>query len=221
MQRRRHIAGDESCPYQAETTGIVVRHHKRLRTRIGSHAEGVRQFGQQCQNERAAAGAEVGDAQFSRARSAGIDRRERRLDDSFCFWSWHQRRGIDAQRQAPEFLVSENACARLAGEAAVRQRRNDIFLVCAKLARRGRSERRMIEAKGVAYKDTGIEVWGVQAGGLEFCRQRTPDLGSRARTVRPCNSGSIGVRRHQFTSSAASNAAWFSATSALMISPKA
>ena len=64
-----------------------------------------------------------------------IDRRERRLDDSFGFRSRHQRRGIDAQRQAPELLAAENARDRLAGEAAVRQSGDGVFLVRAEPAR--------------------------------------------------------------------------------------
>ena len=207
----------------AETAGIVARHHERLGTRVGADAEGVRQFGQERQNERAAAGAEVGDAQRSRARAVHVDRCERSLDDGFRFRSRHQRRGIDAQWQAPEFLVPDNARDRLAGEATVRQSGDGVFLIRAKPARGSRGERRMIEAKRVADQDTGVEFGRVEARGAKFCRQRTPRRGNsaRIRAVGFCKTSGGIDDWHQFTSSAASSAAWFSATSASMISPSA
>src|SRR4029077_15647636 len=91
-------------------------------------------WGQGPENGAPGAGAEIGNAQFSRARAAGIDCRECSLDDRFRLRPWHQRRGIDAQRQAPEFLIAENARDRLAGEAASSQSGDGAVLVRTNLA---------------------------------------------------------------------------------------
>ena len=81
----------------------------------------------------------------------------------------------------------------------------------------------MIEAKRVADKDAGVEVGRVEFAGTKSRRQRAAHLGNSThiRAVRFCKSGSGIDVWHQFTSSAASNAAWFSATRASMISPSA
>ena len=50
-----------------------------------------------------------------------FDGRERRLDDRFRLRPRHQRRGIDAKLQAPEFLEADNARYRFMGEAALGQ----------------------------------------------------------------------------------------------------
>jgi hypothetical protein len=67
----------------------------------------------------------------------------------------------------------------------------------------------MIEAKRVTNEDTGVEIGRVEAAGVQCCRQRAARFGNSAsiRAVRLCKSGSIGARRHQFASSAASKAA--------------
>ena len=89
----------------------------RLRTHVGADAGGVRQFGEQGDQQCAGAGAEVGDAQRAVARSICVERGERGFDQGFGFGARHQRGGVELQRQAPEFLDAENARDGLAVEA--------------------------------------------------------------------------------------------------------
>ena len=70
---------------------------------------------QQREQDRARAGAEIGDAQAPRAI---VDERQRQLDDGFGFRPRHQHGGRDGERQAPEFARTDDARDRLAGKTA-------------------------------------------------------------------------------------------------------
>ena len=82
----------------------------------------VRQLAQQCEQDRARAGAEVGDAQRPRA----FARRSISASASSTTVSVSGRgtstAGVTMKRQPPEFLRADDARDRLAGEPARRQR---------------------------------------------------------------------------------------------------
>ncbi len=134
----RHIGriGDDEIEWSVERAAVVGREKRRAvakakllcvrRARPRAHPSSmsvpmplrVRQFGQQRQQDRARTGAEIGDAQRSRARAVAIEQRERQFDDGFGFGPRHQHGRRDDQRQAPEFLLADNARDGLAREAA-------------------------------------------------------------------------------------------------------
>ena len=114
----------------------------------------------------------------ARAREpCAIDRRERRLDHGFGFRPRHQRRGVDAQRQAPEFLAADDARDRLAREPPLRPaRRLRRLLAASSDACAGRRERRVIERRA---RDRSARARRVRAN---RCRRRgisSPDAGAR------------------------------------------
>ncbi len=76
-----------------------------------------RQFGQQRQQNRAGAGAEIGDAQRAIEASTGAQQFQRQFDHRLGIGPRHQRRGRELQRQPPEFLLADNARDRFACEA--------------------------------------------------------------------------------------------------------
>ena len=193
-----------------------------LEAGIGADPGRVGQLGEQRQKERARAGAEIGDPPDTRARAVRIDGGERRLDHRFGFRPRHQRRGIDAQRQAPEFLAADDARDRLARKPPRRERGDRRSLRGVKRAGAGRGERGMIEPKRVSDEDAGVELGRIEAGNAKFLRQCAPRFGDGAGTGALRAREGVGcARRHPPPSSAASSAAWCSAESASMISPSA
>ena len=76
-----------------------------------------RQLRQQRQQDRAGAGAEIGDAQRAIEVSAGAQQFQRQFDHRLGIGPRHQCRGRELQRQPPKLLLAENAGDRLAREA--------------------------------------------------------------------------------------------------------
>ena len=142
-----------------KTSGVVPRDRKRAETDIGADAEGVRQFGRA-----APAGARREPVPRSAmrsgrdARAVGIERGERRFDNRFRFRPRHQRRGIDRELQAPEFLAADDARDRLARETPPRQRRDCVLLRRASRTRApaaasaGMIERQRVSRRGCGHR---------------------------------------------------------------------
>ena len=106
---------------EPELGGVPARGLQRLCRNVSGEAMRVGQFREQRQQDRAGAGAEIGDPQRAVGRAVGAPQLKRTLDHGFGVGTRHQRRGREMQRQSPKFLDAENARDRLAGEAALRE----------------------------------------------------------------------------------------------------
>ena len=150
------------------------------------------QFGEQRQKERARSGAEVGDPQLPRARAGRIDRGERRLDDRFRLRARHQRRGIDVQRQAPEFLAADDTRDRFARQPAAGQRRDRASLAFVENAPAGGRQRGVIERQRMTDENAGIKFGRIDPGRLEFFGQQRAALPAIVSASAPsCRAGVV------------------------------
>ena len=77
---------------------------------------------QQRQQDRAGAGADIGDAHGIGRLAAGANEFERRLDHRFRVGTRHQRVRGERETQAPEFLLAEDARDRLVLQPPLHQR---------------------------------------------------------------------------------------------------
>ena len=94
---------------KAEPLCIGTGDRQRFRVDIGAGALRVRQFRQKREQDRTRTGAEIGDVQRTGPRAVAVEQCERQLDHSFGFRPRHQHGGRDGERQAPEFLLADNA----------------------------------------------------------------------------------------------------------------
>ena len=151
--------------------------------------------------------------------------RERRLDHGFGFRPRHQRRGVERSGRPQNSLHADDAGHRLAREPARRERRDRVCLFGGEHPLGRRHEPGMIQPERMADQYARIEFGRVEAGDARnawqargaFVRPMRRDP-SRNRDGRRC---AVGDCHHAAGSSAASSAAWCSATSASMISPSA
>src|SRR5262249_21216030 len=153
--------------------------------------------------------------------SSRIDFSKRRFHECFCFRARHQRRRINAQRQAPEFLEADNARDGLVHQPALREAGDRVPIAGGKDTRACRRQPGVIEGEGVTNKDAGVEVWRFDSSRAEPFRQE-PTRGAYGESfrLRRREGGGAGGTCHR-ASSAASCAACCSATSASIISPSA
>ena len=98
---------------------------------------------------------------------AGTQQFQRQFDHGFGIRPRHQRRGRQLQRQAPKFLLADNARDRLAREAAACEVVEASRFVRGELALRGRYQAGQIEAERVAGQNPRVEVGGFDRGGFE------------------------------------------------------
>src|SRR5262249_56138943 len=89
---------------------------------VNIRADAVRlgQLGKQRQQQRAGAGAEIGDAQVLRLAPLIAERGQRRLDHGFALRARQQRFAVDLEPQAPKFLAADDARDRLPPHATPR-----------------------------------------------------------------------------------------------------
>ena len=199
--RKRRIARARRSPSRSALSRAAA---SASRLDVGADADGVRQFGQQREQQRAGAGAEIGDAQRARARSAGVDRGERRLDHGFGFRPRHQRGGVSAQRQAPEFLDAEDARDRLALEPPRGERRDRVALASSPSARsRLDGERRCDRGRAHGRPAAARRARANRARPGETHR---PARGAPARRSCRRQQHPMRWRRHQAPSAASSSA---------------
>ena len=100
------------------------------RADVGADAGRVRQFGQERQQERARAGAEIGDAQRAAARPAFVDRGERCLDHGLGLRPRHQR-GLETRSGRPQNSLPPTMRAtgsRSSRRAAMRDQRRGLLV---------------------------------------------------------------------------------------------
>ena len=137
---------------------------------VGPESLRRRQLGQQRQQDRAGAGAEIGDAQRTIEASAGAQQFQRQFDHRLGIRPRHQRRGRELQRQPPKFLLAENAGDRFAREATAGEFLEACRFVRGELALRGRYQAGQVEAKGMARQNPRVEFGGFDGGGFESAR---------------------------------------------------
>ena len=142
---------------EPEPLGIAACDGQRLHAHVGADTQRIRHLRKERQQQRAGACAEICDAQWTRSRSAFIDRGECRLNKGLGVGPRHQGRRRDLKRKAPEFAGAENMRNRLAGEAPLLQQIDRVLLLRSERAIRRRSERGMIEAKCMTNEKTCIQ----------------------------------------------------------------
>ena len=155
---------------------VGARHRQRRAAQIGADAAGVRQFGEQRDQQRARSGAEIGDAKRARARPVAIQRIERCFDHGLGFRAGHQRGAVDLKRQPPELLDPDDARHRFAGKPARRQHRKRARFCVGKPA--GVFDRKpgLVERQRVAGQHARIELGAIEAGLAELARERAARL---------------------------------------------
>ena len=109
-------------PARPKLLGICFRRAQRAGGDVGADAGRGGQLVQQRQQDRAGAGADVGDAQRLERIAAGANEFERRLDHGFRIRARHQRVGGEREAQAPEFLLAEDARDRFVLQPPLHQR---------------------------------------------------------------------------------------------------
>ncbi len=151
-------ATNEARSREPERDRIVAGAAERIAAQVGADAASHGQLGEQRQQERARAGAEIGDLEGGVARLRAIERLERGFDHGLGLRSRHQGRGIELEIQPPEFLDPDDARHRLACEAARRQRGDRIGLAGIERARGLGGEARMVEAERVRHQEPRIQL---------------------------------------------------------------
>ena len=150
-QRGRHVAGDEAARVSPSAGHCRARCASAAELDVGADAEGVRQLGQSSASRIAPEPVPRSAMRSGRERGPlRVDCGERRFDDRFGLRPRHQRRGVDAQSQAPEFLDCRQ-CARPARAARRRApaRRSRLLPRCRGGAR----------APPRAQRDRGRSAW--------------------------------------------------------------
>jgi len=138
-------------------SGIALRGSQCRQTDVGADTAGIRQFGQQCQQDRARSGADIGDAVPAIGVALGTPNFEGQFDHRFGIGSWHQRRGRELQWQSPEFLLPENARDWLSSEAAARKIFNPHRFARGEKPCRSRDQPGEIETERRANQHTRVE----------------------------------------------------------------
>jgi hypothetical protein len=172
---------------------------------------------EQCDQDGAGAGAEIGDAQGSRPRSVAVEPGERGFDHRLGVRARHQHGWAHPERQAPELLHPGDAGDRFAAETA-RDERFDVFNL-------GSNERPLavaheagvVEPERMADDEARVEIGALDAGGAKPPGDGAPSRGD-AQIPR---GGSAGDGHARVPSASASSEAWCSVTNASMISSSA
>lgn len=100
---------------EAKRRRVLPRERRGLGAAIDADPERSRKLGKDREQEATGAGAEIEHAKRRRAIGEGF---ERRLDQGFAFRARNERRGGDAEREAPELAPTADEGERLAGGAA-------------------------------------------------------------------------------------------------------
>ena len=175
VQRRRIVALDERSPVRkAELLGVDFSSVERLPADVGADARGGGEFGEQRQQDGAGPGADVSDAKLAVFGKIVPDDLKRSGNNGFGIGTRHQCRVGQAQVEAPEFLVAQNAGDRLMHQAALRKGGDDAGLILSHLAVRLDRKAGVIEAERRADQKARIEVRRIDIAGFEFCRQCAP-----------------------------------------------
>ena len=223
-ERGAEIAGNECAraPRRRAARALRARDRERRRIAVGADRDGVRQFGEQRKQDRAGAGAEIGDAQRARARR----RRGRCAASAASTTVSVSGRGTSTAGETASGRPQNSLTPMMRATGSPASRRATSASMPAISARSerplaGAHQAGMIEPERMADQEAGVEIGRVDAAP----RSRRATSRRMSRCDAPRSAGRAASRTRgsvwRAPSCAASSEAWCSVTSASMISSSA